>query len=83
MATSYKWVDWEFDTDKWAEVTGAVVSELGREYLAELMEITPAAIDAWHMQRYKGEFRYPNMTNLIKLSNIANVSPGVFWRLKE
>jgi len=82
MGIEYKWIDWGFNRDLWAESIAKAIELHGILDLAEMLAIDPTTLDSWAKNRYYKGFNYPSMTNFIKVVNLLNLNPARFWALE-
>lgn len=84
MGTKHVSVPRKFDSAKWAELVAEFVSlfETIRE-AAVMAETSDTALHTWMRQKFSGEFRYPNMTNFIKICNLMDADPSDYFTWGE
>lgn len=84
MVTKHVSVPRKFDSEKWANLIVKFVAMFDtiRE-AAAMAETSDTALHTWMRQSFAGEFRYPNMTNFIKICNLMDVDPSDFFTWGE
>jgi len=83
MGIEYKWLDWNFNRDLWAETVSKAIDAHGLLDLAEMLDIDHSSLGSWAKNRYYKGFNYPSMTNFLKVVNLLNLNPAHFWALEQ
>jgi len=83
MVTKYKFVNYEFNFDFWAMNMRLIVERGDAPVVAELMGISESIIVNWGKGRWTEGFKYPNMTNFLKMCNFLEIEPLQFFTTSE
>lgn len=83
MAPTYKHVSFEFHSALWAETIADALRLHGVEVIAELLDMTPQGLEAWGEDRWTENYRYPRMTNFLKVVNLLDLNPAHFFTTSE
>ena len=75
----YKVVPWEFNHVAWSAAMAQIVDSGDMEALAELTELSTAAIRNWAKGVYTEGYQYPRMTNFLKICNVLDINPQEFF----
>lgn len=79
MVTVHKTVSWEFHSALWAETIADAIKTHGAETIAELLDMTQGGLEAWGEERWTENYRYPRMTNFLKVCNLLDLQPSHFF----
>lgn len=84
MPPKYVSVPRKFDSEKWANLIVQLVAmfETVKE-AATMTETSDTALHTWMRENFSGEFRYPNMTNFLRICNLMDVDPADFFTWEE
>jgi len=83
MAIKYVNVPYVFDVSMWAMQLKRLNEEFKIEEIAQLMDVSVKCIDNWMHGRHHINFQHPSMTNMLKLVNLLDIHPAVFFRVSQ
>ena len=83
MNITYKWVNWTFNTELWTMTIKHAIEIHGVSDLAQISELDESTLLNWSRGRYTREFRWPHMLNFLKLTNLLDLNPSVFFVLES
>jgi hypothetical protein len=80
MTTEYKHMNWVFDADAFAEMLRDRVSDTDMPAFAELLGVSVSIVRGWIARYSRGtEFDHPHMSNFLKVCNLLDVDPRLFF----
>jgi len=70
-------IEVKFDKEAFAKL----LSECGlsEQFLAEIFEVTVSCVRHWKNCSYSGSTSYPSMTNFIKVCNLLDTHPSLYF----
>lgn len=80
MATTYRNLDWSFDSHRWANDLNRV-SDKDKIAALELSGLTASAWWGWLNPRPGKPYQYPQMTNFLNICNLLNLDPRDYFSL--
>jgi len=83
MSIKYINCPYVFDKSEWAFQILRLREDFTIEEIARLMDVTPKCIDNWINQRHHPDFQHPAMFNFLKLVNLLDIHPAVFFKVSE
>jgi len=79
MGTTLKTVSWRFYSELWAETINKLILAHGADDLAEILDMSTQGLKAWSENTWTEGYQYPRMTNLLKVCNMADIDPRIFF----
>lgn len=76
------YVNWEFDTAKWAEAIAEACKQHGAGTIAALTGCSVGVISSWRNGNYKVGFEYPSMTLFMRVCNLLDLNPQDFFKVE-
>jgi hypothetical protein len=83
MVTKYKFVNYEFNFDLWAATIKGEIERNGVQVMSELLDTSESILINWAKGRWTEDFKYPNMTNFLKVCNLLETQPLQFFTTSE
>jgi len=83
MVTKYKFVNYEFNFDVWSSTMRLLVERGDAPVVSELLGMSESIIINWAKGRWTEGFKYPNMTNFLKVCNLLEIEPLQFFTTSE
>nr|CRY94302.1 hypothetical protein [uncultured prokaryote] len=83
MVTTYRYVNWVFNTVGWIDAVASSCDEHGVKFVAEIMECNESTVTNWKNGKMHAAFPYPHLTNLLKFCNTFNYDVRDFFQLEE
>jgi len=82
MATTYRFVNWKFDVQRWAEaLNGQSADDIAAA--RELSGLTASGWRNWMTGKETDSFKQPGMQNFINVCNLLDLDPRDFWELDK
>jgi len=83
MPPKYINVPYVFDTSEWALQLLRLKDDFTIAEMAQLMDVSPKCIDNWINERHHANFQHPSMSNMLKLVNLLDIHPAIFFKVSE
>lgn len=82
MTKKYGLYNFTFDKMWWSALMARAASEIDKDVLAEMLNISASAIHNWSVGRYAEGFEHPSMSNFLRICNMLDVDPREFFVLE-
>lgn len=79
----YILVPYVFDKSMWSLTISRMNYDFTYDEMAELIGVTVSCLKQWQTMKFKGDFQYPSMTNLLKVCNLMDVTPALMFKVSE
>lgn len=79
MNVHYKFVNWRFDTGKFAQAVLQMHENFSWKELAELMDVSASTVNNWANGNFHPSFPHPHMVNFLVVCNMLDLDPREFW----
>lgn len=76
-------VPYVFDKHMWSLTLSRMADDFTHEEMAQLVDVTSSCIKQWINMKFKGDFQYPSMTNVIKVCNLMDITPALMFKVSE